>query len=87
MCRYEAQRAQHEETLAGLPANLELLARLEVHPAARAPGLQRLADFVPQERLREWAARCQASHQSLAAKVRPRAACQTSTGWRARHVC
>ena len=69
MCRYEAQRAQHEEVLGSFQANLDLLARLEVHPCAQRPGLRRLADVVPEPRLREWAACCSASHRSLASKV------------------
>ena len=55
--------------LASLPANLELMARLEVHPAAQSASLRRLVDFVPQERLRDWAGRCKVSHQTLAGKV------------------
>ena len=69
--RYEVQRARHEEVLSSFQANLDLLARLEVHPSAQRPGLRHLADVVPEPRLREWAARCSASHRSLAAKVRP----------------
>ena len=81
MCRYEAQCAQHDEVLASLPANLDLLARLEVHPAAQGPQLRRLVDFVPQERLKEWAGRCAGSRQSLAAKVCQQFSRQTPMQW------
>ena len=51
--------------------DMEALAGVEVAPAvaAAAGQLRSLLDLVPEQRVRDWAAQCAASHQHLSDKV------------------
>ena len=70
--RYAVQRQAHAEVLAGFERELEALAAVEVHPAARTAEHRRLVHLVNAPRLREWAAECLACHQHLSDKVNRR---------------
>ena len=49
--------------------------QVELHPALRGPGRRTLADFVPADRLRRWAAECGRSHEQFALKARADSGC------------
>lgn len=63
------QAAAHEEVLGRFDRDMEALAAAEVHPAARAAGLTRLLDLLPEAKLRDWAAECARAHRQFADKV------------------
>ena len=67
--RYIAQRSKHSEVLARFPVDMEALAAIEIHPAARSKELRRLIDLVPEPGMRQWAADCAKAHQHLGEKV------------------
>jgi hypothetical protein len=90
-CRYGEQRRAHEEVLGRFEGDMEALAGVEIAPAvaAAAGQLRSLLDLVPEQRVRDWAAQCAASHQHLSDKV-PRwnapccSKCPPAEGCRAR---
>lgn len=70
MASYSAQHASAAETLASFERAMEALAEVDLLPALQTDGRRTLADCVPQERLRRWAAECARSHEHFAAKAR-----------------
>lgn len=57
--------------LAGLEQELQALAAIPLHPAARSQEHSTVLDLVDAPRVKEWAAQCQACHTNLAQKVTP----------------
>ena len=51
-------------------ADMEALGAVEIAPQAASAQLRTLLHLVPEQRVRDWAAQCAASHQHLSDKVR-----------------
>lgn len=69
-CRYAEQRRAHAEVLGRFEADMEALGAVEIAPQAASAQLRTLLHLVPEQRVRDWAAQCAASHQHLSDKVR-----------------
>ena len=69
LCRFQAQARSHAEVLGRFERDLALLAAVAILPGAQTEQLRTLADLVPQEQYRDWAAKCSACHDNLASKV------------------
>ena len=76
-CRFAAQRAKHDEVLARFPSDLDLLAGIELLPAARSRDVKRLIDLIPEQQMRSWYEACRTAHRHLLEKVSPAQACQS----------
>ena len=68
-CRYAEQRRTHAEVLGRFEADMEALGAVEIAPQAASAQLRTLLHLVPEQRVRDWAAQCAASHQHLSDKV------------------
>lgn len=67
--KFAAQRAKHDEVLARFPSDLDLLAGIELLPAARSRDVKRLIDLIPEQQMRSWYEACRTAHRHLLEKV------------------
>ena len=67
--RYGEQQRRHSEILGRFERDMDLLAAVEIAPQARTAEFARLSDLVQEQRMREWAAQCSATHQHIQDKV------------------
>lgn len=67
--RYSVQRAAHQEVLSGFERELHSLEGVVLHPSMQSNVHKTLLDLIDAPRLREWAGRCLACHQSLVQKA------------------
>ncbi|CEM11250.1 unnamed protein product [Vitrella brassicaformis CCMP3155] len=61
--------ARHQSVLEGLDAAIGRLREVELHPAMRLQGRHTLADVVPEQRIRQFAASCGADHDRIRRRI------------------
>ena len=57
------------EILQGFERDMEQLAALQLHTGARTERHSRLIHLIPEQKMRDWAARCKHDHDHFAKKV------------------
>ena len=67
--RYQTEAAAQKEILQGFERDMDQLAALQLHPDIRTDRHNYLIDLIPEQKLREWAARCKRDHDHFAKKV------------------
>jgi hypothetical protein len=70
LCRFEARHQARQEIFDRFAGDMAFLESVELHPGAIAAGYRTVADLVPRERLRTWAAECAETHKLIYSKVR-----------------
>ena len=70
LCRYQTEAAAQKEILQGFERDMDQLAALQLHPDIRTDRHNYLIDLIPEQKLREWAARCKRDHDHFAKKVK-----------------
>ena len=60
-----------KEILQGFERDMEQLASLQLHAGARTERHSRLIHLIPEQKMRDWAARCKHDHDHFAKKVGP----------------
>ena len=70
MCRYQTEAAAQKEILQGFERDMDQLAALQLHADIRTDRHNYLIDLIPEQKLREWAARCKRDHDHFAKKVK-----------------
>ena len=68
-CRYQTEAAAQMAILQDFERDMEQLASLQLHPAARTDRHSRLIHLIPEQKMRDWAARCKRDHDHFAKKV------------------
>ena len=58
LCRYQTEAAAQMAILQNFERDMEQLASLQLHPAARTDRHSRLIHLIPEQKMRDWAARC-----------------------------
>lgn len=69
MLTYQTQAAAQKEILQGFERDMEQLASLQLHAGARTERHSRLIHLIPEQKMRDWAARCKHDHDHFAKKV------------------
>ena len=69
LCRYQKEAAAQKEILQGFERDMDQLAALQLHPDIQTDRHNYLIDLIPEQKLREWAARCKRDHDHFAKKV------------------
>ena len=83
-CSYQTEAAAQKEILQGFERDMDQLAALHLHPDIRTDRHSCLIDLIPEQKLREWGARCKRDHDHFAKKVQSQT---TSISlWRLRRV-
>lgn len=67
--RYSVQHTRQQDILTRFPADLDALRAVTILPPARTTEMRTLLDLIPEQRMRDWARHCEASHRSLGSKV------------------
>ncbi|KAA6421485.1 MAG: hypothetical protein FRX49_08429 [Trebouxia sp. A1-2] len=66
---YQTEAAAQKDILQGFERDMEQLASLQLHAGARTERHSRLIHLIPEQKMRDWAARCKHDHDHFAKKV------------------
>lgn len=69
MGTYQTEASAQKEILQGFERDMEQLAFLQLHAGARTERHSRLIHLIPEQKMRDWAARCKHDHDHFAKKV------------------
>ena len=67
--RYQTEEAAQRAILQGFERDMDQLAALQLHPDAQTDRHSCLIHLIPEQKMREWAARCKRDHDQFDKKV------------------